>query len=488
MGSRSWSGQQRGNSNMKQRWCAVQPLTPLMEGPDPDMQEQQYEAAADNNNSKLEKESSSSNNVISNWEIIREWFRTDASSKYHNKHHVISPELNVGVGRKKQLKSAKSTQDLRLLLGVLGCPLAPIPIPPPPNHHLPNYEDDEENHPSRVLGAVRRVHIKDNIPIEKSMARYIIQQYLAATGCSRGSKRRMMNDNMYVAGSVKMIRCETEVSSGKGVKCLGGKSAVEEGCFVLWQMLHPCSSPPMWSLELAVGQLGSASAKGGCPRRSYKHHVVAGSDGNTVWRHTPWLGTHAAKGPQRPLRRIIQGLNPKSTGRVFAGAEWVGEQRIGEDDCFVLKVAAERAAVAERSEGPAEVLRHVLYGYFSQKSGLLVYLEDSHLTRVAVTGANYCCTHRRINDDEMEVEVEEERYVYWETTIGSRIGDYREVEGVMIAHEGRSVATVFRFEEQSVQHSRTRMEELWRIDDVVFNVPGLSRDHFIPPSDIFQSP
>ena len=83
-----------------------------------------------------------------------------------------------------------------------------------------------------------------------------------------------------------MVRCETEISSGKNVKSLGTRSG-ENGCFVLWQML-----PGMWSLELVVGD----------------NKVIAGSDGKTVWRHTPWLGTHAAKGPQRPLRRIIQVL------------------------------------------------------------------------------------------------------------------------------------------------------------------------------------
>ena len=91
---------------------------------------------------------------------------------------------------------------------------------------------------------------------------------------------------MYSTGSVKMVRCETEISSGKNVKSLGTRSG-ENGCFVLWQML-----PGMWSLELVVGD----------------NKVIAGSDGKTVWRHTPWLGTHAAKGPQRPLRRIIQVL------------------------------------------------------------------------------------------------------------------------------------------------------------------------------------
>ncbi|CAN1326799.1 hypothetical protein LINPERPRIM_LOCUS33954 [Linum perenne] len=43
----------------------------------------------------------------------------------------------------------------------------------------------------------------------KSMAHYIIKQYLAAKGCLKGEIKR---SNMYVAGSVKMIRCEMEVN------------------------------------------------------------------------------------------------------------------------------------------------------------------------------------------------------------------------------------------------------------------------------------
>jgi hypothetical protein len=46
----------------------------------------------------------------------------------------------------------------------------------------------------------------------------------------------------------------------------------------------------MWYVELAVG--GSK--------------VHAGCNGRLVWRHTPWLGAHAAKGPVRPLRRVLQ--------------------------------------------------------------------------------------------------------------------------------------------------------------------------------------
>lgn len=364
------------------------PLTPLMEGLDLEMQDE---------GSKKE----------SSWEIIREWFRMQKS--LHGSSFSDSVYGSIPSRR----------QDLRLLLGVLGCPLAPIPLANLQIHHL---------------------RVKD-IPFETSSAYYILRQYLAATGCL---KKQKCNKNMYTTGMVKMICCETEISSGKGVKSLGTRSG-ENGCFVLWQM-----TPGMWSLELVVGG----------------NKVVAGSNGKIVWRHTPWLGTHAAKGPQRPLRRIIQGLDPKSTASLFAKAQCLGEKRIGEDDCFVLKVAADRAVVMERNEGPAEVLRHVLYGYFCQRSGLLLYLEDSHLTRVQSPG----------NDT-----------VYWETTIGSSIGDYRDIDGTLIAHQGKSIATVFRFGDMSLQHSRTRMEEIWRIDDVVFDVPGLSIDYFIPPADIFDS-
>ncbi|KAL1823052.1 hypothetical protein ACET3Z_009830 [Daucus carota] len=425
----------RNTCNRKQRWCTQVPLTPLLEGPDVEMQEY-YEG----------------NKKESSWEIIREWFKIQKSS--------VSPE--GGSGRFSSPSSSSNSlafgnggnggyyvspakrHDLRLLLGVLGCPLAPIP-----SLNFKNVKPDH-NH-----------MIKDNIPWETSTAYYIIQQYLAASGCLKSSKNGVKKKNMYVAGVVKMTCCETEVSSGKGVKTMGrstssGSSSNGEnvmGCFVLWEM-----TPGMWSLELAVG--GSK--------------VLAGSDGKIVWRHTPWLGTHAAKGPQRPLRRLIQGLDPESTASLFANAQCLGEKRIGDEDCFVLKVAADREAVMERNEGPAKVIRHVLYGYFSQKSGLLVYLEDSHLTRVQAPLE----ASPKSNANEA---------IYWETTIGSSIGDYKDVDGLLIAHQGRTIATVFRFEEESMQHSRTRMEEIWRIDDVVFNVPGLSFDSFIPPADIFDN-
>lgn len=66
---------------------------------------------------------------------------------------------------------------------------------------------------------------------------------------------------------------------------LGATGDAEKGCFVMWQMV-----PNKWLIELVVNG----------------HKVVAGSDGNVAWRHTPWLGSHAAKGGVRPLRRSLQ--------------------------------------------------------------------------------------------------------------------------------------------------------------------------------------
>lgn len=94
------------------------------------------------------------------------------------------------------------------------------------------------------------------------------------------------------------------------------------------------------------------------------------------------------------------------------------------EDCFILKLCADPETLRSRSEGLAEIIRHVLFGYFSQKTGLLVHLEDSHLTRIqSTTGGDA---------------------VYWETTINSFIEDYRPVEGIMIAHSGRSAVTLRR--------------------------------------------
>lgn len=313
--------------------------------------------------------------------------------------------------------SGCARSDLRLLLGVLGAPLAPVHV--------------------KINDPLPHLSIKDT-PIETSSAQYILQQYLAASG---GHKLQHAIHNAYAMGKVKMMASDIETAT-KVIKSKNSSKGAEPGGFVLWQM-----NPDMWYVELALG--GSK--------------VHAGCNGKLVWRHTPWLGAHAAKGPVRPLRRALQGLDPRTTASMFANAKCTGEKKINGEDCFILKLCADPHTLKARSEGPAEIIRHVLFGYFSQKTGLLVHLEDSHLTRIQTNGGDA---------------------VYWETTINSSMEDYRPVDGIMIAHSGRSMVTLFRFGETAMSHTKTRMEEVWTIEEVAFNVPGLSVDCFIPPAEI----
>ncbi|XP_072980428.1 uncharacterized protein [Typha angustifolia] len=325
--------------------------------------------------------------------------------------------------RAPSVSSSCGKSDLRLLLGVMGAPLAPVHV-------------SSGDHLARLC-------IKDT-PIETSSAHYILQQYMASTG---GLKLQSSIRNAYVMGKVTMIASEFETAT-KVVKSRKSLSRnVESGGFVLWQM-----NPDMWYVELAVG--GSK--------------VHAGSNGELVWRHTPWLGAHAAKGPSRPLRRALQGIDPLTTASMFANSKCIGEKKVNGEDCFILKLSADPQTLKSRSEGPAEIIRHVLFGYFNQRTGLLVQIEDSHLTRIQSNSGGDA--------------------VYWETTISSFLDNYLPIDGVMIAHSGHSVVTLFRFGEMAMSHTKTRMEEVWTIEEVAFNVPGLSMDCFIPPADVRHGP
>ncbi|CAK9151896.1 unnamed protein product [Ilex paraguariensis] len=68
-----------------------------------------------------------------------------------------------------------------------------------------------------------------------------------------------------------------------------------------------------------------------------------------------------------------------------------------------------------------------------QRSGLLVYLEDSYITRIESPGSHP---------------------TYWETTIGTKIEDCRTVEGVMIAHSRQSSAIITQFEGKACDHEK----------------------------------
>ncbi|XP_057529580.1 uncharacterized protein LOC130808138 [Amaranthus tricolor] len=301
--------------------------------------------------------------------------------------------------------------DLKILLSVLACPLFPVSLQP-----------------------------NQSILQVSSSSQYIIEHFRAATGCKKLEK--MAVKNIFVTGKVTMTMLEEPSISGSSA-VLVAAGETHKGCFVMWEML-----PNKWSIELVVGG----------------HKVLAGSDGNVAWRYTPWLGSHPAKGGVRPLRRALQGLDPMAISEAFSVAQYMGEKEVMGTDCFVLKLSAEQIDLADRSDNTAETIKHVTFGYFSQKSGLLVYLEDSYLTRIQSPGGSPR---------------------YWETTMGSKIEDYRTVEGVMIAHSGQTHAIITRFGD-NLKSGPTilRMEEAWMIDDFAFNVQGLSLDCFIPPQEV----
>ncbi|KAG6470812.1 hypothetical protein ZIOFF_071892 [Zingiber officinale] len=313
--------------------------------------------------------------------------------------------------------------DLKILLSVLGCPLSPLSVSP--KHHLPRH-------------AVA------------SSAQYIIQQFRATTGCAKPGGGRTAK-SMYASGRVWMEMVREHGLSPHGA---ASKGRHHKGCFVVWQMV-----PDMWLVELAVSG----------------HQISAGSDGKVAWRRTPWLGAHAARGGVRPLRRALQaivgiareGLEPETIAAVFSPAEHVGEKHIGDEECFVLELAVNSSILSSWSDSTADIIKHRMVGSFSQRSGLLVRLEDSQLTRIQSPGAEA---------------------IYWETTTSSWIDDYRRVDDLVVAHSGRSTVNLLRFG-VGVKDQRvlTRMEERWAIDDVLFNVPGLSADCFIPPEEVQRS-
>ncbi|KAD7480205.1 hypothetical protein E3N88_03341 [Mikania micrantha] len=351
------------------------------------------------------------NHNTTSWQIMKSWMKPHSTDQ-----------------RRQFSDIGGRNAEIQLLLGVVGAPLVPLPI-------------------LSTHNTIVNPTIQDH-PIESSMAKYIVQQYIAAAG---GEKALNLVDSMYAVGKVKMVASEFNAGDGITMSCGGGKATKaksvkncggEMGGFVLWQ-----KRPNLWSLELVVS--------------GYK--LSAGSDGKVAWRQTPWHHSHASRGPPRPLRRSLQGLDPKSTASLFTNSICIGEKTINGEDCFVLKLEPELQTLKLRSSNNVEIMKHTIWGYFSQRTGLLYQLKDSHLIRINTLGSDS---------------------VFWETTMESLIHDYRTIDGVNIAHGGQTTVSLFRFGEGSDSHSQTKMDEVWTIEEVDFNIKGLSIDCFLPPSDL----
>ncbi|KAI4314863.1 hypothetical protein L6164_027729 [Bauhinia variegata] len=190
--------------------------------------------------------------------------------------------------------------------------------------------------------------------IEASTANYIVQQYIAATG---GQPALSAVQSMNITGQVKISASDFHQTSNENVCC--------------------------------------------------------GSNGKTSWRHSSNQETPTSRGPPRPLRRFLQGFDPRAAANLFLDAACIGEKIINDEDCFILKLETS-PAMREAQSGPNfEIIHHTLWGYFSQRSGLLVQFEDSRL--ISMTTKN--------KED-----------VFWETSTESVMEDYRYVDGVNVAH------------------------------------------------------
>ncbi|KAL4645068.1 hypothetical protein ACB092_02G209600 [Castanea dentata] len=338
-------------------------------------------------------------NVTIRWENMQAWMKAQTNNKWSSSP-IIAGRFN----------------ELRFLLYLVGSPLIPLQVQLGHSIHRP---------------------VKD-CSIEASTAKYIVQQYTAATG---GQPALNSVQSMCVTGHVRIRASDFQQGGGED-ECVELKTSREEvGGFVLWQ-----KNPDLWCLELLVP---------GCK-------VICGSNGKVSWRHSSNQQTPISNGPPRPLRRFLQGLDPRATANLFMDAMCIGEKIINDEDCFILKIDT-GAAIREAQSGPNyEIIHHTIWGYFSQRSGLLIQFEDSRLLR-------------------MKTQAEED--VFWETSTESVMEDYRYVDGVNIAHSGKTHITIYRYGEQSANHKR-ELEEKWKIDEVDFNIWGLTMESFLPPAGL----
>ncbi|KAK6933068.1 Protein of unknown function DUF620 [Dillenia turbinata] len=187
------------------------------------------------------------NNSGRSWRNMKSWIK---SSTINERSHPTTASL---------CGEYPKNAEIQLLLGVIGAPLIPSPI----------------NNTHRHLQPLNST-IKQQ-PIEASMAKYVLQQYIAAVG---GEGAMETIESMCAVGKVKMAASEF-CSSGEGLKNKAvkmknvksnGNNGGEMGGFVVWQ-----KRPDLWCLELVVS--------------GYK--ISAGSDGKVAWRQTPWHHSHA---------------------------------------------------------------------------------------------------------------------------------------------------------------------------------------------------
>lgn len=122
---------------------------------------------------------------------------------------------------------------------------------------------------------------------QASTAKYILQQYIAATG---GQAALMSVHSMYAVGKVRMSASEFHMGNDNSAAVPPSTTkngSGEIGGFVLWQR-----NPELWLFELIMA---------GCK-------MSAGCNGKLAWRQSTSEQSHVSRGPPRPLRRALQVL------------------------------------------------------------------------------------------------------------------------------------------------------------------------------------
>lgn len=66
--------------------------------------------------------------------------------------------------------------------------------------------------------------------------------------------------------------------------------------------------------------------------------------------------------------------------------------------------------------------------------------------------------------------------------MASTIDDYRYIDSLSIAHTGKTVTTLYRY--GGAHNHMRKTEEIWQIEDVDFNICGLTSEDFLPPAEV----
>ncbi|CAI7875144.1 unnamed protein product, partial [Closterium sp. NIES-54] len=285
---------------------------------------------------------------------LLEGYPPDSSAKHEDaaKHSFSLKKLfGAKSGKSKEEEAKARDAEIKFVLQAAATPLASVPK----QISLPRPTTPELTQNQRTT-------------------RDVLKKYIAASG---GYNSHMAQQGSVISGHVTIWASEV-VMGDKTVYAApiaGGRGGadVAKGTFRVVQM-----PPNMWHVAVAMGDT----------------RIDATCDGELVWRRSSWGPSTTAKGPVRPLRHLLAGLDPPTVADVFASGEYQGDEGIEGDECMCVKVMANPLALMSMSTGGGnvggkqqdvcDVLAYQVEGFFSKASGLLIGLCDHHLTLTKV--------------------------------------------------------------------------------------------------------